>query len=135
MRTLTIDRIDATHPDDVVPTALKGNTYTSLEDVVAALATHTNYIHMDEIGSRPLFDGDDVDDGTTVARVDEYGAGNLERVRAEARRLDAWYRGCPRYRYLRMRVNYGAGPDIDLDEEQCGIRVLRRSVTVGIRIA
>ena len=135
MRTLTINRIDATHPNDAVPTALKGNTYASLEDVVAALAPHAHYIHMDEIGSRPLFDGDDVDDGTTVARVDEYAAGNLERVRAEARRLDAWYRGCPRYRYLRMRVNYSAGPDIDLDEEQCGIRTLRRSVEIGIRIA
>lgn len=136
MRTLTIDQIDATHPNDAVPTALKGNTYTSLEDVVVALAPHTNYIHMDEIGSQPLFDGgDNVDDGTTVARVDEYGAGNLDYALAEARRLDAWYRGCPRYRYLRMRVNYGAGPDIDLDEEQCGIRVLRRSVEIGIRIA
>lgn len=136
MRTLTINRIDATHPNDAVPTALAGNTYTSLVDVVAALAPHTNYIHMDEISSRPLFDdGDDVDDGSTVARVAEYAAGNLDYARAKARHLDAWYRGCPHYRYLRLRINYGAGPDIDLDDEQCGIRVLRRSVTVGIRIA
>lgn len=86
MRTLMINRIDATHPDDAVPTALEGNTYTSLEGVVAAVAPHTNYIHMDEIGSQPLFDGgDNVDDGTTVARVDEYGAGNLEAARSEAR--------------------------------------------------
>ena len=135
MRTLTVDRIDATHPNDAVPTALNGNTYASLEGVVAALAAHTNYLHMHEISSRPLFDDGDVDDGTTVARVDEYAAGNLEAARSEARRLDAWYRGCPHYRYLRVRINYAAGPDIDLDEEQCGIRVLRRSVTVGIRIA
>lgn len=136
MRTLTINRVDATHPADAVPTALAGNTYTSLVDVVAALAPHTTYIRLDEIGSRSwLDDGDDGDDGTTVAKVDEYAAGNLDSALAEARRLDAWYRGCPHYRYLRVRINYGAGPDIDLDDEQCGIRVLRRSVTVGIRIA
>ena len=136
MRTLTIDQIDATHRNDAVPTALKGNTYTSLEDVVAALALNTTYLSMHEISSRPLFDDDDDPrDGSTVARVDEYAAGNLEAARTKARRLDAWYRGCPHYRYLRLRIHYGAGPDIDLDDEQCGIRILRRSVELGIRIA